>query len=290
MRVLRQFDPWRSPYCPCPPKYTLNPYTGCYHGCRYCYITSYIKDGFKARLKDRLIANLRADLAKVRFPITIAISYSSDPYTPPEGYIGIMRRVLKLLMNYNVRLLIATKSTLIKRDLDLISQFNTAVSITITTLDRYISKKLEPNVPSPSARLKVIEYICQLGIPVSLRIDPIFPGLTDDYKLIEELICTAKEIGVKHIVSSIYKVKPDNYRRMIETFPHLRHFWYKLYWVDGEYVHGYRYAPYKVRYEILSSVASLARKYGLQFNTCREGLTMLDTKNAFCDASHMLKS
>jgi len=288
MRVLKPFDPWRSPLCTCPPKYTLNPYTGCAHACRYCYITSYIRDGFRARLKEGLLRNLRRDLAEAGRGITVALSYSSDPYTPPEGRLGVTRRVLELLMRHGARVLVATKSTLVRRDVDLLRRMPSAVSITVTTIDRGLAGKLEPLVPSPRARLRVVGDLVKADIPVSLRVDPIIPGLTDDYAMIEELIAAAASLGVRHIVASIYKVKPDNYRRMVEEFPEMERFWRRIYWRDGEVVHGYRYAPLSLRSEILSRVASMARRYGLAFNVCREGLPHLDSKGCYCDASHLL--
>ncbi|MEM3166612.1 MAG: radical SAM protein, partial [Candidatus Methanomethylicia archaeon] len=62
--VLSRFDPWNFPLCTCPGKYNLSPYTGCGHGCRYCYITSYVHDGFKPRVKDKFLLFLRRDLVK----------------------------------------------------------------------------------------------------------------------------------------------------------------------------------------------------------------------------------
>ncbi len=289
MRVLLKFDPWKNPYCPCPPKYSLNPYTGCGHACRYCYITSYIPNPFNPRLKDNIVKRLRIDLKTLPKGSIIAISYSSDPYTPPEGKIRIMPKILSLISLFDVKVLIATKGVLVLRDIDLIKKVGNVVSMTITTLDKSLAKKLEPNAPTPNARVRVLEKLVNNGVNVSLRIDPIFPGLTDDEKMIREIIEMASSLGIEHIVSSCYKVKPDNYRRMIGVFPEMEKLWHKLYWIDGEYIHGYRYLPFKLRYEILSIVRNLALKFKMKFNTCRDGLRFLDSPGAYCDASHLLE-
>lgn len=288
MNILIKFDPWKNPYCPCPPKYSLNPYTGCGHSCIYCYITSYIKDPFKPRLKEKIISRLRYDLKHIPENSVIAISYSSDPYTPPEGRISIMRKILRIIKTYNMKVLIATKSPLVTRDMDLIKDVGNVVSITITTLDKSIASKLEPRAPPPNSRIKAIEKLTNYGIKVSLRIDPIFPELTDDENLIRDILEVASSIGISHIASSCYKVKPDNYKRMIMVFPELEKLWYKLYWIEGEYIHGYRYLPFKIRVKILKKIRDLAIKFKIKFNTCRDGLIFLDSLNTFCDAYHML--
>ncbi|MFW5936345.1 MAG: radical SAM protein, partial [Candidatus Hadarchaeota archaeon] len=62
--VVRPFDPWRSELCTCPPKYSFNPYTGCAHGCLYCYAT-YIPHFHNLRMKKDLLKRLDSDLRKL---------------------------------------------------------------------------------------------------------------------------------------------------------------------------------------------------------------------------------
>jgi len=288
MRILKKFDPWRSPLCPCPRKYTLNPYTGCGFKCIYCYITSYIKDPFNPRPKKDLLKNLKRDLDSYKGRLRIAIAYSTDPYTYPEAEYKLTRRILELLAKYDVEVLIATKSTLISRDIDLLKRLNAVVSITITTLDDETARLIEPNVPRPSARLRVVEKLIKNGIKVSLRIDPVIPYITDDLNMIKKLIKLAYDMGVSHIVSSIYKAKPDSFRRVLDVFPDKKGDLMRLYTEYGIQVYGYRYPPYSYRYKILKYIRDNTLKYNLTFNTCREGMRYLDTPNSYCDASHLL--
>ncbi|RLF51539.1 MAG: radical SAM protein, partial [Thermoplasmata archaeon] len=65
MYYIKEFDPWNSPYCTCPPKYSLNPYTGCDHCCIYCYITSYIPNAFQVRTKKDFFKKLQKDVKKI---------------------------------------------------------------------------------------------------------------------------------------------------------------------------------------------------------------------------------
>jgi len=128
MRLIHPFDPWRSSLCTCPPKYSLNPYTGCQYGCRYCYITSYIPRGFNPRPKKDFLRRLEREVASLEERLPIAISYSTDPYQPLEKIYGYTREALKILREYGVPTLITTKSTLVERDIDILMEMDTAVS------------------------------------------------------------------------------------------------------------------------------------------------------------------
>ena len=290
MRVIREFDPWSNPLCTCPPKYTLNPITGCGHKCVYCYITSYIKDAFNPRIKKDIVYNTEKDLRRLRRESVIAISYSSDPYSPPEDREVIMRPILRLMKNYGMKVLIATKSDLVTRDTDILRDMPAAVSISITTLDREIARLIEPYAPSPDKRLDTLGHLVENGIPVSLRIDPIIPFLTDEVESIEKLIKEGVDVGVRHIVVSIYKAKPDNYRRLVQACPWIEDRLRRLYYDNGRILYGYRYPPEDYRRRILSKIRIITKRYdvNLGFNVCREGFN-LDDPGVYCDASHLLE-
>ncbi len=289
MRLLRPFDPWGNPWCRCSDKYTFNPYTGCGHKCQYCYITSYIKDAFNPRLKPRIIRQLTMDLRDLGRGGIVALSYSSDPYTPLEQKYGVMRPILKLFREYDWGVLIATKSNLIVRDIDLIRDMNAAVSITITTLDRWLATKLEPGAPPPSERLDAVNKLSQNGINVSVRVDPIVPYLNDDPVMIRNVVEAAISSGAKHIVASIYKAKPDSIRRIISEFEDISIKILNLY-RQGFRFYGYGYAPSQYRYNILNSVREIVKNIdsNVGFNVCREGFFNLDDPHAYCDARHLL--
>ncbi len=291
MRVIREFDPWSNPLCTCPPKYTLNPITGCGHKCVYCYITSYIKDAFNPRVKKDIVYNTERDLRRLSPGSVIAISYSSDPYSPPEDKEVVMRPILRLMKNYGMNVLIATKSNLVTRDIDILENMNAVVSISITTLDRELARVIEPNAPPPEKRLETLSHLVQNGIPVSLRIDPIIPFLTDNMDGIEKLIKEGVDIGVRHIVVSIYKAKPDNYRRLTQACPWIEDKLHLLYYDRGRILYGYRYPPEDYRRMILTKVKMITKKYSVKlgFNVCREGFN-LDDPGVYCDASHLLRT
>ncbi len=285
LRVIREFDPWASPLCTCPHKFTLNPYTGCGHHCLYCYARSYIKNFDKPRPKNKLIVNLLHDLDKLPKNALISMSESSDPYTPPEHRLKLTRKVLSLIIDKGFKILIVTKSDLITRDIDILSRGYSAVAITITTLNDSLAKKLEPDAPSPYSRVEAVRRLSKSGIPVTVRLDPIIPFINDNLPDIEEVISEVAKAGAQQISSSTYKARLDSLRRIGKVFPNLKSKLVNLYLVKGVKVSGYYYLPYEIRMKYMLIIKRISEKYGLAFATCREGLEFLNTPGIYCDGS-----
>ncbi len=285
LRVIREFDPWRSRLCTCPHKFTLNPYTGCAHGCIYCYARSYIKDFSRPRPKKNLLVNVLHDLDRLPKGALISMSESSDPYTPPEETLGLTRKVIKAILARGFRLLLVTKSDLVTRDTDLLKDGGVAVSITITTLKDELAKKIEPGAPPPSQRVKAVERLSRSSIPVTVRIDPIIPRVNDGLDDLRELIDAVADAGVKQVTTSTYKARWDSLARLSKVFPHLKDWFYSTYISKGEKVGGYFYLPREIRLRYMLTVMKLALDKGLAFATCREGLSFLNTPGIYCDGS-----
>ena len=288
--VLRSFDPWRSNLCTCPEKLSLNPYTGCSHKCLYCYATSYI--GLReSTAKDRLLVKLRRDLRRAPRNLVINMSTSSDPYPPVESNLRLTRSVLKMLIEKDFPILITTKSALVTRDIDLLSKGRVAVTMTITSLDEKLCRVIEPGASNPSDRIRAVKTLIDAGIPVGVRIDPIIPYLKDDENGLLKLLEKLAELGVKFVVTSTYKARPDNLKRLLNAFPELEGKLKKLYLDSGVYISGYYYLNSKLRREILLKVTRIARKLDMQYATCREGFKNVgELYNApTCDGSHLIK-
>ncbi len=286
--VLSVFDPWGSELCTCPFKYSLQPYTGCSHQCLYCYATSYIRTRRSIPKKD-FIKRLLLDLRKASPQVPVSMSNSSDPYPPEEREYKLTRRTLEVLLPRGYKVLIVTKGDLVARDIDLLSKGNVAVTMTITTLDRNLAKKIEPNAPSPSSRLEAVRKLIENNIPIGVRVDPIIPFLNDDPKMIEDLIDALASLGVKFIVTSTYKARPDNLKRMINAFPELASKFNRIYKVEGTWMHGYWYLSLSMRKKLLKPVIEAAKKSGLEYATCREGLTGREWFSAkSCDGTHLI--
>jgi len=287
MQVIKRFDPWKSPLCTCPPKYTLNPYTGCTHQCIYCYITSYIPHAFNCRPKEKLLEKVRKDIKKINRDLVVSMSNSSDPYPSIEKELKLTRRVLELFRKYDVRVLIITKSDLVVRDVDILSSMRSSVSFTVTTVNEEVASMLEPHAPNPWKRIDAIKKLTDKGVRVSVRVDPIILHLNSSEKDVDDVISAVAEAGALHVVSSTFKPKFDSWRRFKKKFPTVSRKLYKYYFKLGEKVGASRYLPLSIRKELLERVRKIALKHGLSFAVCREGFPELHTALS-CDGSHLV--
>jgi len=172
---------------------SVNPYRGCEHGCIYCYARpthEYL--GFSAGLdfeskimvKTRAPELLRAELASPKWqPQIIVMSGVTDCYQPVEGKLQLTRRCLEVLLEFRNPVAIITKNFLVTRDINLLSElakYNCAsVCVSVTTLDTKLRNVMEPRTSPPQARLNAIRKLSEAGIPVSVNVAPIIPGLTD---------------------------------------------------------------------------------------------------------------
>lgn len=279
--VFNLFDPWRSRLCTCPKKYSLNPYTGCSHACIYCYITSYIPQGHRARVKKRLFTEINRELPRLDKRLPVTMSNSSDPYPPIEKKHKITRRVLKKLSSFRVQVI--TKGSLVARDADLLAEMRSSVAVSVTTLDEDTAGKLEPYAPPPDERLRAMEKLISEGIEVSCRMDPIIPSLNEDC---EGLIRKLSAMEVSHITSSTFKPRYDSWRRFRLAFPELGEKLAKLYFEQGRRRQNSFFLPREVRLKLMKKLAKECKRHGLSFSTCREGLNLNTSPS--CDGTHLI--
>lgn len=187
--------------------YSINPYRGCTHACIYCFARpyhEYLGWGAGTDFETKIVAKVNApellyqELMKPSWKgETLAFSFTSDPYIPLEGKYQLTRRCLEVALEFRNPVSVITKSTLIMRDLDLLKQFNEKATIgvvfSIPVMDRAISKVLEPNTPSPEARLRAMKEISDAGIKVGVAVAPIIPGLNEFN--IPDVVKNAAEAG-----------------------------------------------------------------------------------------------
>lgn len=171
----------------------INPYRGCAHGCSYCYARpthEYL--GFSAGLdfETRILVKrdapelLRRALSSRSWrPQPIMLSGNTDAYQPAERRLRITRRCLEVLAELRNPVAITTKSYLVTRDIDLLSELASvgaaAVVLSVTSLDHRIQRPMEPRASSPGRRLGAIRVLARAGIPVGVNVAPVVPGLTD---------------------------------------------------------------------------------------------------------------
>ena len=188
---------------------SINPYRGCEHGCVYCYARpSHCYLGHSAGLdfesilyvKSNAAALLEAELAKPGYAAqTIALGANTDPYQPIERERRISRAILEVLAKTRHPVGIVTKSALVTRDIDILApmaaQGLAKVAISVTTLDRHVARAMEPRAATPQRRLDAIRQLTAAGIPVTVMVAPIIPGLTDHE--IEPILTAAREAGAR---------------------------------------------------------------------------------------------
>ncbi len=192
-----------------PFEYSLNAYRGCEHGCIYCYARpshGYLNLSPGLDFETKLFAKpeaarlLRQELAKPSYVCSpIALGVNTDSYQPIERELKITRQVLEVLMECRHPVSIVTKSALIERDLDLLTQLArddlVQVFISVTTLDAEIARKLEPRAASPRRRLQTMHALSEAGVPCGLLLAPVIPSLTDSE--LENILQAAHEHGAR---------------------------------------------------------------------------------------------
>ncbi|CUW43963.1 hypothetical protein B3286c1_1284 [Brucella vulpis] len=172
---------------------SINPYRGCEHGCIYCFAWpthSYMGLSAGLDFETRLFAKpdaprlLERELARPGYqPKTIAIGTNTDPYQPIEKKWRIMREILEVLEAANHPVGIVTKSALVVRDIDILSRMAekglAKVALSVTTLDAHMARTMEPRASTPSLRLQAIRRLTDAGIPASVMMEPVIPGIND---------------------------------------------------------------------------------------------------------------
>ncbi len=186
---------------------SINPYRGCEHGCAYCFARpTHTFHGLSAGLdfetklfaKPNAGALLERELSRPGYEAkTLAIGTNTDPYQPIERRFRIMRDILGVLDRANHPVGIVTKSALIARDVDLLASMAerglAKVAMSVTSLDRKLSRAMEPRAATPDRRLETMRLLAAAGVPVSVMVAPVIPALNEEE--IERILDAAAAAG-----------------------------------------------------------------------------------------------
>jgi DNA repair photolyase len=215
------------------PFWSLNPYVGCEFGCSYCYARfahGYALD--RARDAERLPAELGAgraphwedferlilvkrrhdllsaldrDLARLRRrladgPQTLSIGTATDPYQPAERRFRLTRTVLeRLKLERGFHVSVVTKSTLVRRDIDLLTALSrhhdVAIHISLISAHPGLVRRFERRSPLPRARLRALAALTAAGVPAGLICAPVLPGITDGVAALRRLLDAVRAAG-----------------------------------------------------------------------------------------------
>jgi DNA repair photolyase len=222
--------------------YYINIYRGCMHRCIYCDSRSecYQVNNFDhdIEVKVNAIDLLRKELASKKDKLVIGFGAMSDPYIPIEKEYQLTRKALELLKEFNQGAFILTKSDLVLRDLDLLTDINNRysakVAFTITTYDDEVAKKIEPYSPLPSERYKAMRILANAGIEVGIMMSPLLPFILNNEDNIRNIIKQAKENGASFIIPGFGVTLRDRqreyyYQQLDQHYPGLKDKYIKQY-------------------------------------------------------------
>jgi DNA repair photolyase len=172
---------------------SINAYRGCEHGCSYCFARpTHAYLGHSAGLdferqiyvKVNAVELLRRELADKRYkPKPIAMGTNTDPYQPAERTHKLTRGILEVLLETRHPATIVTKSALIVRDIDILSEMARLglvhVALSVTSMDHILSRKMEPRASTPEKRLEAIRLLAAAGVPTGIMAAPMIPAIND---------------------------------------------------------------------------------------------------------------
>jgi DNA repair photolyase len=214
--------------------WSINPFQGCFHQCVFCYARATHRyrelDGvaaWGARLTAKVNAPavLRRELARPSWRNEhVAIGTATDPYQAIEGRYRITRGILAELARAATPAHLITRSPLIVRDLDVLTELARAaafsICVSLPTLDADLARRIEPTVAPPRQRLRAVRRLADAGIRVGVAVAPVLPHLTDAPAALREVIAAAAEAGASfawHGVLNLGDVTRDAYFDYLAT-------------------------------------------------------------------------
>ena len=189
-------------------KWSLNPYGGCVHRCRFCFAVQYrvvadqgTQQDFGTRLfiKTNFVDVLARELKRPAMQgERLTLGTATDPYQPVEGRYRLTRGALELLREHANPMSLLTKSPMVQRDVDVLADLarvaSAEVYFSITTVDLDLWRSVEPGTANPFHRLRAMQTLRRAGVTVGVMMAPILPGLTDSASSIEAVAAAAREL------------------------------------------------------------------------------------------------
>ena len=191
--------------------YSLNPYRGCQHNCAYCYVPNVLRIkrknwGHFVDAKANIPLVLSRELRTKKSGV-VGISTVTDPYQPLEKRYKLTRYCLVQLLKYDFPVNIQTKSSLVIRDIDVVSKFSDAeIMMSIGTLNDDERKLLEPNSSPIHERLDILRDYSNAGVKTSVFFGPIYPTISVND--VPEIIDTFIECKISEIMIDKLNLKP----------------------------------------------------------------------------------
>jgi DNA repair photolyase len=257
-----------------PFRWTINPYRGCSHSCRYCFARkshTYLDldsgHDFDSKIVVKVNAPVlaRRELASPKWQGEhVAMGTNVDCYQRAEGRYRLMPGIIEALRDAANPFSILTKGTLILRDLELLAQAaevtDVGLNVSVGFVDKEISRSVEPGTPSPERRLDVCAALTDRGLRCGVLMGPVLPFLTDSPGQLEATVRLVAEAGAATVTPIVLHLRPGArewfLRWLGENFPDLVEPYRDL------YARG-AYTPRFYQERIAGQVRELAQRYGV---------------------------
>ena len=173
MSIIYQPTGKAREYCPL----AANLYTGCSHGCSYCYGPSCLRKtaaSFQQAAPRHDIPRQIEKEAPAYAGREVHLCFTCDPYQPIEKEHRLTRQTLEIFTRHGVQARVLTKGG--KRcldDLDLLRCNRAVVGATLTFLDDRDSLQWEPNAASPASRIAALQALHRAGVSTWASLEPV---------------------------------------------------------------------------------------------------------------------
>lgn len=260
--------------------WSLNPYRGCRHACRYCYArTTHAFLGLDAGADFDSVIYAKTNVAQalahdLRRPSwrgeAVAVGTATDPYQPAEGRYRLTRACLEVFAEHGNPANVTTKGTLVVRDVDVLRDLagraGCGVNVSLITLDDAVWRAFEPATPPPMQRLRALSRLSAAGVPCGLALAPVLPRLTDAPASLRAVIQAAADHGARWLWSGTLHLEPAVRDWFLDAlaryFPSQVPDYVRVFGTEGE-PGGARYAPKAYAEALGARVREVSAAYGL---------------------------
>ncbi|HEX2587300.1 MAG TPA: radical SAM protein [Gaiellales bacterium] len=205
-----------------PFRHTINAYRGCRHACTYCfarptheYLGLNAGEDFERRIvvKVNAVERLERELDDPAWEgESIAMGTNTDPYQPAEGHYRLTRGLVQVLARRRNPFSILTKSSMILRDLDVLTEAarrtRVGIAMSIGTDEDAVARLTEPGAAPPSKRLEAISRLADAGLRPTVLMAPILPGISDSEQQVQRLVDACLEAGAERVTPILLHLRP----------------------------------------------------------------------------------
>lgn len=195
--------------------WAINYAIGCTHACRFCYVDQIHKKYGANRVGLGVNrswgnyfytpSNIYEAIEKTKWEkwrgVEVMMSSTHDPYLPQLT--KITRKILESALPYEVRFCIQTRSPLVIKDLEFLSEFRelVRVQISVSTMNKKLAQLIEPRVAEPEARFEILRKAKSYGLDTGVILAPIIPAVKvrPDY-----------EADLMDMTEKLYEIQPDH--------------------------------------------------------------------------------